>query len=159
MRADPNRKPEAPMPVRYYTERGIPPDRDRPGRDDLYEPVELYAEFEGGPGGSMRRERVEQVVWHSPTGLEYGYAGSGPADLALSVLAHWYGCNALTLARKIRGAAANLDDGERRAVHCHQGFKFRFVAPADRSQQLVIHRAEIVDFIADELAAERGVTR
>ena len=30
---------------------------------------------------------LEHVVRHSPTGIEWGYAGSGPADLALSVLA------------------------------------------------------------------------
>lgn len=28
---------------------------------------------------------------HSPTGLEWGYGGSGPAQLALAILAHEYG--------------------------------------------------------------------
>lgn len=36
------------------------------------------------PGG--RTERLPHVVRHSPTGFEYGYGGSGPADLALSIL-------------------------------------------------------------------------
>ncbi len=26
------------------------------------------------------------VIWHSPTGFEFGYGGSGPADLALNIL-------------------------------------------------------------------------
>lgn len=26
------------------------------------------------------------VIWHSPTGFEWGYGGSGPADLALNIL-------------------------------------------------------------------------
>ena len=35
-----------------------------------------------------RRERLRQrIVRHSPTGLEFGYGGSGPADCAANVLA------------------------------------------------------------------------
>lgn len=34
---------------------------------------------------------LEHVVRHSPTGMEYGYGGSGPADLALSALTYWHG--------------------------------------------------------------------
>ncbi|MEW5931999.1 MAG: DUF6166 domain-containing protein [Bacillota bacterium] len=30
---------------------------------------------------------LRHVVCHSPSGLEWGYGGSGPADLALSILA------------------------------------------------------------------------
>jgi hypothetical protein len=30
---------------------------------------------------------LRHVVRHSPTGMEWGYGGSGPADLALSILA------------------------------------------------------------------------
>ena len=30
---------------------------------------------------------LPQVVHHSPSGFEWGYGGSGPADLALSILA------------------------------------------------------------------------
>jgi len=45
---------------------------------------------------------------HSPSGFEWGYGGSGPAQLALALLAH------------------HLGDGER-AVRLHQVFKFRVV--------------------------------
>jgi len=50
------------------------------------------------PGGAVFGLR--HIVRHSPTGFEYGYGGSGPADLALSILAacvsmekanRWYG--------------------------------------------------------------------
>ncbi|OUN01358.1 MAG: hypothetical protein BAA04_07000 [Firmicutes bacterium ZCTH02-B6] len=34
---------------------------------------------------------LKHIVCHSPTGMEWGYAGSGPADLALSILAHYLG--------------------------------------------------------------------
>ena len=29
----------------------------------------------------------QRIVYHSPTGFEFGYGGSGPADLALNILA------------------------------------------------------------------------
>jgi hypothetical protein len=32
------------------------------------------------------------VVNHSPTGFAWGYAGSGPAQLALAILADYFGC-------------------------------------------------------------------
>lgn len=125
--------------------------------------VECFAEYDGGGLGlsrsEARRERVVHVIYHSPTGLEYGYAGSGPADLALSILGHWYGCNALTLSRKIR-KGDGFDDEERTAAHYHQEFKFRFIAPADQKEStLVIGRKEITNFIADQIARERGVQR
>jgi hypothetical protein len=37
------------------------------------------------PDGALRAN-VPHLKYHSPTGYECGYAGSGPADLALSVL-------------------------------------------------------------------------
>ena len=38
---------------------------------------------------SNRQRPLHHVVFHSPTGFEWGYAGSGPADLALSILADY----------------------------------------------------------------------
>jgi len=34
---------------------------------------------------------LRHVVHHSPDGFNWGYGGSGPADLALSILAHHFG--------------------------------------------------------------------
>ncbi len=56
----------------------------RPGREALRgEPDDIYLwrDAEGCAHAS-----VPHVVRHSATGLEFGYLGSGPADLALSVL-------------------------------------------------------------------------
>lgn len=36
-------------------------------------------------------EGCEHVVRHSPTGIEWGYGGSGPADCARSILIHYVG--------------------------------------------------------------------
>jgi hypothetical protein len=52
---------------------------------------------------------------HSPTGLEYGYPGSGPAQLALAVLADY------------------LRD-DRRALDLHQEYKFDVIAKLDQNQ-------------------------
>jgi hypothetical protein len=60
-----------------------------------------------------RRERLRQrIVRHSPTGLEFGYGGSGPADCAANVLA-------LILPMK-------------EAWRLHQDFKSAFVARLPR---------------------------
>lgn len=37
--------------------------------------------------------RLRHIVRHSPDGFEWGYAGSGPADLALSILTDLCGPN------------------------------------------------------------------
>lgn len=46
---------------------------------------------------------------HSPTGFEWGYGGSGPAQLALAILADYF-----------------ADDDE--ALHVYQDFKFAVIA-------------------------------
>ena len=53
-------------------------------------------------------------LWnHSPDGFEWGYGGSGPAQLALAILAH------------------HLDNGDL-AIALHQQFKFAVVAKFPR---------------------------
>lgn len=114
--------------------------------------VLLFAVLEGG-----NRVAVPQVVYHSPTGIEYGYGGSGPADLALSLLADWFGCDAYQLAAKLR-ASAELNESERRAAHWHQDFKWKFVANANPVVPLLIGMGEIVNFVAEQLRTERGIS-
>ena len=67
-------------------------------------------------------------VWHSATGFEWGYGGSGPADLALNILL------AATGDRDF--AASN-----------HQAFKWRFVAALPREGG-VIRGTDVLDWIA-----------
>jgi len=75
-----------------------------------------------GPAEVVRIDPDGQVVpiaWrtdlvnHSPTGLNWGYGGSGPAQCALAMLADF------------------LDGNDQAAVRLHQDFKFRFVAGFD----------------------------
>jgi len=55
-------------------------------------------------------------LWnHSPSGFEWGYAGSGPAQLALAILADYLGAS-------VKGSqSADL------ALSLHQSFKFEVV--------------------------------
>ena len=129
-------------PVQYVSERE--PDREGFGH------VAIHAEFEGGA-----TEPVQHVVYHSPTGLEYGYGGSGPADTALSILAHFYGADPKRLSMKLRhGRAQEWTEAERRAIHFHQDFKRAFIANTNRAEPLVVHWGEVARFSADQLAGE-----
>jgi uncharacterized protein (DUF2249 family) len=61
---------------------------------------------DGKPRGLRKRLDLDN---HSPDGFEWGYGGSGPAQLALALLAD------------------ALGDGQR-AVRLHQQFKWRVIA-------------------------------
>lgn len=68
-----------------------------------------------------------QVVHHSPTGFEWGYGGSGPADLALNIVEAYLKSLGYT------GPKINCWKGE--CFHLswilHQDFKWRFIATMD----------------------------
>lgn len=50
-------------------------------------PVDRFV-FSRGPSGAAF-SFPQLIVLHSPTGMEFGYGGSGPADAALNVLIHF----------------------------------------------------------------------
>ena len=79
---------------------------------------------------SVDEEAHVDIPWrywfHSPTGMEFGYAGSGPADLALNILALWL---PLYYAWK-----------------WHQKFKFAFVSVLPREGG-VIPRKDVLEWI------------
>lgn len=68
-----------------------------------------------------------ELANHSPTGFEWGYRGSGPAQLAVALLAHATGDDAL-------------------AVAYHQAFKTDVVAGWD-GDDWRISRSEIIDWL------------
>lgn len=63
-----------------------------------------------GPDGTPRVNVPHRIVHHSPTGFAWGYAGSGPAELALNALSMYI------------GEEAAKDGG------LYQEFKRRFIA-------------------------------
>lgn len=68
------------------------------------------------------------VTHHSPTGFEWGYGGSGPADLALNI------CEMLAVHLGVARPSVPCyrDSCSRFAWDAYQEFKRLFVAPADR---------------------------
>lgn len=77
--------------------------------------------------GQLAANLAQRVVWHSPTGFECGYGGSGPADLALNVL------NELVPPRSDGCEPEPCFRGEcsRTAARLHQDFKRAFIACMD----------------------------
>ncbi|HVM96244.1 MAG TPA: DUF6166 domain-containing protein, partial [Candidatus Acidoferrales bacterium] len=74
--------------------------------------------------------KAPRLVYHSPTGYEYGYGGSGPSDLALNVLEEFYVARFPTAER-----SARLYKGmctEFTMMH-HNDFKFAVIARLDRN--------------------------
>ena len=76
-------------------------------------------------------------VWHRPTGFEWGYGGSGPADLALNIL------------------LAATGDRDFSAKN-HQAFKWRFVA-ALPPEGGVIRGSDVEEWIVRQTAGLRPI--
>ena len=68
-----------------------------------------------------RTYALRHVVYHSPTGFEWGYGGSGPADTALSILANYFD-----------ESPERREISNTHAWYHHQAFKWHFIAPAPR---------------------------
>jgi hypothetical protein len=79
-------------------------------------------------GRLLKPERSQSVFNHSPDGFNWGYAGSGPAQLALAILLR-----------------AGLD--KERAVRLHQQFKFDFVETLKQGQDFATD-IDVVGWIA-----------
>lgn len=82
----------------------------------------------------------QQIINHSPDGFNWGYGGSGPAQLALAILLH--------LTSNIKWAAQH-----------HQEFKFQFIATLPQSD-FVINGQAMVEWIVarDQSYVERNKT-
>jgi hypothetical protein len=83
---------------------------------------------------------LAHCVCHSPDGFETGYGGSGPADLALSILCDFCGVEPTmqALAR------------EDRPWRLHHGFKFQFIGPRrlEKGQSYAITGRQIAEWMA-----------
>jgi len=72
---------------------------------------------------------LPHVVRHSPTGFQFGYAGSGPADLALSIC--WACCG------KAAECAYRTYKAERLAPESGQGFVVKVDTVREHVQQII----------------------
>lgn len=76
-----------------------------------------------------RTKTLRHVVLHSPTGLEWGYGGSGPSDTALSILSDYFEEELASL-ENISGQFERLV--RLRSLEYYQQFKWDFIASAPR---------------------------
>lgn len=94
----------------------------------------------GGANVMVRRPsgitvRLKHYEIHSPDGFQYGYGGSGPADLALAILAHALGERPTRRAYQAQGM-----EGEPR-LYCLQRyheFKWQVIAKLPKDEPFEI---------------------
>lgn len=89
------------------------------------------------------------VVHHSPDGYEFGYAGSGPADLALNC------CQLYLNITDYEGQQTNCYDGRcwSLAFAIHQDFKHAFIASAT-NEGCTIPFADLDDWFKSHITRE-----
>ena len=92
------------------------------------------------------------VTHHSPTGYEFGYGGSGPADLALNI------CEVMLNRLGYIGPRTKCWDGDcfELAFQLHQAFKWQFIATQPRETGGVIPYADLVSFFQSHIAVYAG---
>lgn len=73
---------------------------------------------------------LTHVPYHSPDGFEWSYAGSGPADLALAILADYFE----EPPEFVLAALRSMWTPRSKAAALHQLFKERFVATEHRDE-------------------------
>jgi hypothetical protein len=84
-----------------------------------------------GVDGVDRGTPLKHIERHSPTGMEWGYMGSGPSDLALSILVDY-----ILRCRKALGKECTEEEAIRLAdrQYMYMQFRDKVIAVADRKQ-------------------------
>jgi hypothetical protein len=88
----------------------------------------VWVSFEDDEGDGRKLPPRLDLWNHSPTGFEWGYGGSGPAQLALAILAD------------------SLGDDER-AVQLHQAFKWAVISKLPREKGWDLTAAQVMDAV------------
>lgn len=112
--------------------------------------VALVLERDGDDDHAIVRTNVPHlVVHHSPNGFEFGYGGSGPADLALNVC-QWY-LNSI----EYKGEKTQCYHGNcfSLAWVLHQDFKWAFTANAPH-QGITIPMVTIKEWFREHITDE-----
>jgi Family of unknown function (DUF6166) len=89
--------------------------------------VKCFVHIVDATGEEWPLPRRLDIANHSPTGFEWGYGGSGPAQLALAIL------------------VAVLGD-DRMALRLHQNFKWDVIARLERDQDWTITEQDVRDW-------------
>ena len=99
------------------------------------------------------KKRLPHIPIHSPVGLEWGFQGSGPADLSLSILAHHFGESKKQVIVYYNRPLGD-EKTKSKAVEYHQEFKRRVIANWPRETGGQITTEEINTIIATILEKE-----
>ena len=102
---------------------GRPPKVYRIERDEKTGTVIIHVGIKWPAGPSWRL--LSHCNLHSPTGFEIGYAGSGPADTAASILADYFEEDRRPVEHVWRGRFHGCPSF---AIKLHQFFKFEVIA-------------------------------
>jgi len=111
-------------------------------------PVSLVVYEEG-----QKPYKLRHMIMHSPSGMSWGYQGSGAADLALSVLADWLGEVAAVPAHERYDHAIAAQIQETGAWLLHQEFKRDVVATLPQDRNVTINGVDIETWIEPRRAA------
>lgn len=113
------------------------------------------------PFGMTPLDPRHDLYNHSPCGFEYGYGGSGPAQLALAILAEHFKDHPeqVKMAERAYQLDAWIGEGpkgyERAAIGLHQSFKFAVIGGLDRAKPFRLSDAEVSAAIADICGARQ----
>ncbi len=91
--------------------------------------------------------RLRHLIVHSPTGMSWGYQGSGAADLALSILADYLSETATIPAHEQYDHAIVSAIKQTSAWLLHQEFKRDVVAPLPQSRGFTIADATVAAWL------------
>ena len=115
-------------------------DQDGDRYDLPWDPATMDVVCRRDPDGTRHFNVAQRHHHHSPTGMEWGYAGSGPADFALNILSLFLPTKAGARSwdeawpwngpQKVKLWDGTFVSGEARTLH--QSFKFAFVVALPR---------------------------
>lgn len=99
----------------------------------LFEPIEDGIVLKRDDAGRVWTNIPHLVTHHSPDGFEWGYGGSGPADLALNI------CEMMLSRLGYQGERVECYRGDcwDKAFELHQDFKWHFISPANKTDALI----------------------
>lgn len=136
---------------RYYATQGF--------RAEVPEGGAVWVERTDEDGRIQEVGRLTHVSYHSPTGFAWGYAGSGPSELARCIFLDLFGSDYVLVSGRPNDWTIEPADGRFGSVDVigYQDFKFAFVAGWSQSQGWECFEAEIKSWITHEIQRRRAL--
>jgi hypothetical protein len=82
----------------------------------------------------------QKFINHSPDGFNWGYGGSGPAQLALSILLHWFG-----------------ENNSAQALYFYHDFKREVVALLPQGKNFSFPESKVKEWVESRKKHEEGI--